>query len=129
MSEAINYVSNNREDLTRFSENGQIDISNNITEQSIRPFVYIRNRCKFYVSPTGADISAKIYSLIITCEQNEINPYTYLYLFKKLPSKDLTYIEEMRQFLPYSDKLPTYTKMLNRKEIKQILSEVKWITE
>ena len=48
-----------------------------------------------------------------------------MYLFKKLTSKDLTYIEEMRQFLPYSDKLPTYTKMLNRKEIKQILSEVK----
>ena len=48
-----------------------------------------------------------------------------MYLFKELPSKDLTDIEEMRQFLPYSDKLPTYTKMLNRKEIKRTLSEAK----
>lgn len=32
MSEAINYVLNNREGLTRFFENGRIDISNNIAE-------------------------------------------------------------------------------------------------
>lgn len=43
-----------------------------------------RNRCKFYVSTTEANISAEIYSLAITCEENEINPYMYfIHLLKK----------------------------------------------
>ena len=126
MSDAIHYVLNNREGLTRFIEDGRIDISNNITEQSIRPFVCIRNRCKFYVSTTGADTSAKIYSLMITCEQNGINPYTYLiHIFETLPGMDLTDKEALRKLLPYSEELPSYTKMMNRKEIKQILEEDK----
>ena len=130
MSDAIRYVLNNREGLTRFIEDGRIDISNNITEQSIRPFVCIRNRCKFYVSTTGADTSAKIYSLMITCEQNGINPYTYLiHIFETMPGMDLTDKEALRKILPYSEELPSYTKMMNRKEMKQILDEDKKSTK
>ena len=43
-----------------------------------------RNRCKFYMNTTGANISAKIYSLAITCEENKINLYMYfIHLLKK----------------------------------------------
>ncbi len=124
MNEAIRYVLNNRKELTEFLNDGRIDISNNITEQSIRPFVTIRNRCKFYVSTTGADVSAKIYSLVITCEQNGINPYMYfMYLFQTMPNLDLNNKEQLRKLLPYSKQLPDYTKILSKQEIKQILSE------
>lgn len=126
MNEAINYVLNNREGLTAFLNDGRIDISNNITEQSIRPFVTIRNRCKFYVSTTGADVSAKIYSLVITCEQNGINPYMYfMHLFQVMPNIDLDDKEQLRNLLPYSEQLPAFTKMLSKQEMKQILSEQK----
>ena len=124
MNEAIQYVLNNRQGLTEFINDGRIDISNNITEQSIRPFVTIRNRCKFYVSTTGADVSAKIYSLVITCEQNGINPYMYfMYLFQTLPNIDLNDKEQLRNLLPYSKQLPEFTKLLSKQEIKKILSE------
>ena len=126
MNEAIHYVLNNREGLTEFLNDGRIDISNNITEQSIRPFVTIRNRCKFYVSTTGADVSAKIYSLVITCEQNDINPYMYfMYLFKTMPGMNLDDKEQLRRLLPYSKQLPSYTKVLSNKEMKQLLNEQK----
>ena len=126
MNEAIHYVLNNREGLTEFLNDGRIDISNNITEQSIRPFVTIRNRCKFYVSTTGADVSAKIYSLVITCEQNDINPYMYfMHLFKKMPDMNLNDKEQLRILLPYSKQLPSYTKVLSKQEMKQLLSEQK----
>lgn len=126
MKDAIQYVLNNRKELTEFLNDGRIDISNNITEQSIRPFVTIRNRCRFYVSTTGADVSAKIYSMVITCEQNGINPYMYfMYLFETMPDMDLDDKEQLRKLLPYSDDLPEYTRTMSQKEMKQILKDQK----
>lgn len=126
MKNAINYVLNNRAGLALFLEDGRIDLGNNIAEISIRPFVTSRNRCKFYVSTTGADVSAKIYSIIITCEQNGINPYMYLmYLFETLPHTDLADQEALRKLLPYSEELPSYVKMMSKKEIRQVLEEEK----
>ena len=126
MKMAINYVLNNREGLTLFLQDGRIDLGNNITEASVRPFAVSRSRCKFYVSTTGADVSAKIYSIIITCEQNGINPYMYLmHLFETLPHTDLTDQEALRKLLPYSEELPSYVKMMSKKEIRQVMEEVK----
>ena len=85
-----------------------------------------RGRCKFYVSTIGADVSAKIYSIIITCEENGINPYMYLlYLFETLPHTDLTDQEALRKLLPYFEELPSYVKMMSKKEIRQVLEEEK----
>ena len=126
MKNAINYVLNNRAGLALFLEDGRIDMSDSITERAIRPFAVFRNRCKFYVSTTGADVSAKIYSIVITCEENGINPYMYLmYLFETLPHTDLTDKEALRKLLPYSDQLPSYVRMMSKKEVRQILEEEK----
>lgn len=124
MSQAIAYTLNHQEELMRCTENGYIPLDNSSCERSIRPFVVIRNRCKFYVSPKGADASAKIYSLMITCIENRINPYMYFtHLFENLPNMDLTDKESLRKFLPYSEELPDYTRILTQKEIKAILSD------
>ena len=124
MSKAIHYVLNNRAGLTAFLSDGHLSMENQIAERAIRPFVVIRNRCKFYVSTTGADVSAKIYSLAITCEENGINPYMYfMHLFKEMPDMDLKDKDALRKLLPYSEELPHYTKTLSRKEIQKILSE------
>ena len=122
MTNAINYVLNNQEGLMRFIDFGEAPISNQITEQSIRPFVVIRNRCKFHFGMAGADVSAMLYSLMITARQNGRHPYGYFeYILEKLPSMDLTNEEELRKLLPYSDELPVWTKILNQREIKDIL--------
>lgn len=124
MSLAINYTLNHQEELMRCIENGYIPLDNSSCERSIRPFVVIRNRCKFYVSPRGADASAKIYSIMITCIENKINPYMYFtHLFENLPNMDLTDINALRKLLPYSGELPDYTRILTQKEIKAILSD------
>lgn len=123
MSKAIYYVLNNRAGLTAFLSDGHLSMENQIAERAIRPFVVIRNRCKFYVSTTGADVSAKIYSLAITCEENGVNPYMYfMHLFKEMPDMDLKDKDALRKLLPYSEELPHYTKILSRKEIQKILS-------
>lgn len=124
MSKAIEYTLKNSEGLMRFIENGEIPLDNNASERSVRPFVVIRGRCKFHVSTKGAHASAIIYSIVITCMENGINPYMYLYyLFDELRGKDSFSDEEIERLLPYSDRLPSYTKILSKKEIKAILKE------
>lgn len=124
MSNAIQYSLNHQTELMRCIENGYIPLDNSSCERSIRPFVVIRNRCKFYVSPNGADASAKIYSMVITCMENHINPYMYFtYLFERLPNMNLEDKDILRTLLPYSDQLPEYVRILTKKEIKAILSD------
>lgn len=124
MSQAISYTLNHQEELMRCIDNGYIALDNSNCERSIRPFVTIRNRCKFYVSPKGAKASAAIYSIVITCLENRINPYMYFtHLFENLPNMDLKDKEALRKLLPYSQELPSYTRILSQKEIKAILSD------
>ena len=125
MKQAINYVLNNRKELTLFLDHGCLSMTNLICERAIRPFVVIRNRCKFYVSPRGADVSAKIYSLMITATENGLNPYMYfMHIFKELPDLDLKDPDELKPYLPYSDQLPSWTKKMNNSEARKILKDL-----
>lgn len=124
MTGAIDYVMNNKEGLMRFIEYGDAPMSNQTAEQSIRPFVVIRNRCRFHFSMAGADVSAMLYSLMITARENGCHPYGYFeYLLEKLPGMDPKDEEGLRKLLPYSDGLPYRTKIFTRKEIKDILED------
>lgn len=126
MSKAIQYVLNNKEGLMEFTNDAIIPHNNTSRERSIRPFVVIRNRCKFSVSVHGAQASAMTYSLVISCIENKQNPYMYLtHLFENLPKLDLTNKEELRKYLPYSRELPSYIRTLSKSEIKAILNEAK----
>ena len=126
MSKAIQYVLNHKEGLMEFTNNAIIPHDNTSCERSIRPFVVIRNRCKFSVSVRGAYASAMIYSLVISCIENKQNPYMYFtHLFENLPNIDLTNKEELRKYLPYSNELPQYIRILSKNEIKAILNEAK----
>ena len=48
-----------------------------------------------------------------------------MYLFETLPHTDLTDKEALRKLLPYSDQLPSYVRMMSKKEVRQILEEEK----
>ncbi len=64
-----------------------INISNNLAENSIRPFTVGRKNWLFAGSPAGASASATVYSIVETAKANHLNPYKYLeYLFKTLPA-------------------------------------------
>ena len=48
-----------------------------------------------------------------------------MYLFETLPHTDLTDKEALRELLPYSDQLPSYVRMMSKKEVRQSLEEEK----
>lgn len=64
--------------LTRYRDDGRIEIDNNSAERSIRPVVLGRRNYLFAGSDAGGERAANIYSLLGTALLNELDPYWYL---------------------------------------------------
>ena len=75
---AIRYGLNHWDGLTRFLEDGRIEIDTNTVERSIRPIALNRKNALFAGSDEGGANWAIIASLIETCKLNGIDPQAYL---------------------------------------------------
>ncbi len=101
---AIRYVINQWKYLTRYIEDGALQIDNNTAEQRIKPFVIGRKNWMVNQTPRGADASALLYSLVQTAKANNLEPFSYLkYLLTELPKLKRHYdAAELDQFLPWN---------------------------
>jgi len=105
--EAIGYCLKQRERLVAFLKDGRLELDNNRSERSIKPFVIGRKNWLFANTPQGAKASATIYSIVETAKENGLNPFAYLnYLFEKLPNVDTCDESVLDKFLPWSSDLP-----------------------
>jgi transposase len=78
LAEAIRYALSRWDGLTRFLDDGRIEIDSNVVERSIRPIALNRKNALFAGSDGGGEHWAVIASLIETCKLNGIDPQTYL---------------------------------------------------
>ena len=78
LGRAIHYLLEQWPYLTRYLEDGRLELSNNRAERSIKPFVMGRKNWLFANTPGGAQTSSVIYSLIETAKENGLDPYRYL---------------------------------------------------
>ena len=78
LATAIRYALSRWEGLTRFIEDGRIELDNNTVECSIRPIALSRKNALFAGSDGGAEHWAIVASLIETRELNDIDPFAYL---------------------------------------------------
>ena len=78
LGRAIHYLLEQWPYLTRYLEDGRLELSNNRAERSMKPFVMGRKNWLFANTPGGAQASAMIYSLIETAKENGLDPYRYL---------------------------------------------------
>jgi len=100
LGEALQYLHNQWLRLTRYLENGEYPIDNNLAENAIRPFTVGRRNWLFANSQAGAKASANLYSLTETAKANGLNPYDYLRtIFTKLPNA--TNIDDIEKLLPW----------------------------
>ena len=76
--EAINYALTRWRGLTRFLDDGRIELDNNAVERSMRPMALQRKNALFAGHELGAENWAAIASLVETCKLNGINPSAYL---------------------------------------------------
>ncbi len=78
LAEAIRYALSRWVGLTRFLDDGRIEIDSNVVERSIRPIALNRKNALFAGSDGGGEHWAVIASLIETCKLNGIDPFAYL---------------------------------------------------
>src|ERR1700730_18085320 len=78
IAQAIRYAIKHWEGLTRFLEDGGIDLDSNIVERSMRPQALTRKNALFAGHDDGAENWAIVASLIETCKLTGIDPFAYL---------------------------------------------------
>jgi hypothetical protein len=64
--------------LTRFIDDGRIELDNNTIERSIRGIKLSRKNALFAGSDGGAEHWAVVASLVETCKINDVDPLAYL---------------------------------------------------
>jgi len=100
---AMTYLSNQWEKLNVYCSNGELNISNILAENAIRPFVIGRKAWLFSDTPAGARASATHYSLIETAKANGLEPYAYLkQVLTALPYAES--VEDIEALLPWNIK-------------------------
>jgi transposase len=78
MADAINYMLDRWDGLTRFMGDGRIELDTNVVERSIRPIALSRKNSLFAGSDLGADNWAVIASLLETAKLNSVDPLAWL---------------------------------------------------
>lgn len=93
---AIGYARSQWVALTRYLEDGILDIDNNAAERALRRVAVGRKNWLFAGSDEGGRRAAILYSLIASCARLKINPYDYLRdVLQRLPTHSADAIAEL----------------------------------
>jgi transposase len=76
--QAIAYTLSNWKALTRYCEDGDLEIDNNGAERSLRGIAVGRRNWTFLGSDNGGRTAAVLTSLVATCKRLRIDPFAYL---------------------------------------------------
>lgn len=75
---AIRYARSRWQALTRYCDDGRLEISNNAAENAIRPIALGRKNWLFAGSDAGGERAAIFYTIIRTAKLNALEPEAYL---------------------------------------------------
>lgn len=101
---ALSYCRHQWPKLTTFLMDGRLELDNNRSERSIKPFVIGRKNWLFANTARGARSSAILYSMVETAKENGLSPFAYLtHLFEQLPNINLKDPAALDLLLPWSE--------------------------
>jgi hypothetical protein len=75
---AVRYVLKNWTALTRYCEDGDLEIDNNATERAIRGVAVGRHNWVFFGSDEGGKTAAVLRSFVASCQRAGIDPFAWL---------------------------------------------------
>ena len=105
LDRAVTYCQNQRPYMMTYLEDARCSLSNNISENSIRPVTCGRKNWLFSDTTAGANASMIVYSLIEMAKANGINPLKYLeYILDARPNKEML-DEELEKLSPWNDEV------------------------
>jgi len=106
LEEAVNYSKNAWDELFTYREYGYLEISNNLAERAVKPFVISRKNFLFSKTENGALASGLLFSIIQTAKANGLCVDRYL-------EYALSNINKIKidDILPWSRNLPKDLKL------------------
>ena len=106
LEKAVNYTLNSWDELFTYRKYGYLEISNNLAERAVKPFVIARKNFLFSKTTNGAQASGLLFSIIQTAKANGLCVDRYLeYVFDNINKKNID------EFLPWSKALPQSVKI------------------
>ena len=103
LKKALSYVRNRRDFVMTYLEDGRCSLSNNLSENSVRPVTVGRRNWLFSDTPDGASANALYLTIVEMAKAYGLNLYEYLkYLLEHRPSRDMT-DEELSKFAPWNE--------------------------
>lgn len=103
LKKAITYIKNREEFLMTYLEDGRCSLSNNLSENSIRPVTVGRKNWLFSDTPDGATANALYLTIVEMAKAYQLNLYEYLkYLLEQRPSKAMS-DDELSKLAPWSE--------------------------
>ena len=93
---AIGYVLMRWMALTRYRDDGRIEIDNNAAERALRAIALGRKNYLFCGSDAGGERAAAIYTLVGTAKLNGIDPEAYLrYVLERIADHPINRVDEL----------------------------------
>lgn len=100
---AVNYAQNHKDEFMTYLEDGRCSFSNNLSENSIRPFTVGRRTGYLVIPPKGADASSMVYTMVEMAKAHGLNIYKYLnFLLERLPGTVMT-DGELSKLVPWNE--------------------------
>ncbi|MGC1520491.1 MAG: IS66 family transposase [Steroidobacteraceae bacterium] len=96
LAKAIRYALSNWVALTRYCEDGRLEIDNNAAERALRAVALGRKNWLFAGSDDGGERAAAVYTLIGTAKLNDIDPEAYLrYVLERIADHPVNKIDAL----------------------------------
>lgn len=114
LDRAVTYALNQKEKLHLFLTHPEVEMTNNLAERTVKPYVINRKNFLFSDTEKGADASAAVMSIIETAKRNNLDVYGYLlYLLTVLPEKGTDPTDDqIKSVMPWSVSLPAYCRQI-----------------
>lgn len=97
-----------------FLSNPKVEMTNNLAERTVKPYVINRKNFLFSDTENGAAASAAVMSIIETAKSNNLDVYGYLfYLLTLMPEWDKNPTQiQLDSVMPWSLTLPAYCRQM-----------------
>jgi len=93
---AVRYTLKNWTALTRYCEDGSLEIDNNATERAIRGVAVGRNNWLFFGSDQGGTTAAVLRSFVASCQRAGVDPFTWLKdILSRIAAHPITRLAEL----------------------------------
>jgi hypothetical protein len=96
LAAAINYTLKRWTALTRYRDDGAIEVDNNAAERALRKPVLSRKNFLFAGSDAGGDRAAVLYTLLETAKLNGLDPEAYLrHVLERIAEHPINRLDEL----------------------------------